>query len=52
MEARKQHLILSYKVLGGNPASRDDWNLMLLIESNNWAAFDGADAKFDAIVEN
>jgi hypothetical protein len=50
-EARKQQLIVSYKILGGNPGNRDDWDLMLLVESKNWAAFDGADDKFDSIVE-
>ena len=50
-EARKQQLIASYKILGGNPGNREDWDLMLLVESKNWAAFDGADGKFDAIVE-
>jgi hypothetical protein len=49
--ARNQKLILSYKVLEGNLTGRDDWNLMLLVESKNWAAFDGADDRFDAIVE-
>ena len=49
--ARNQQLILSYKVLEGNLTGRDDWNLMLLVESKNWAAFDGADDRFDAIVE-
>ena len=50
-EARKQQMIVSYKILGGNPGNRDDWDLMLLVEQKNWGAFDGADAKFDAIVE-
>jgi len=50
-EARKQQLIVSYKILGGNPGNREDWDLMLLVESKNWAAFDGADDKFGAIVE-
>jgi len=50
-EARKQQMIVSYKILGGNPGNRDDWDLMLLVEQKNWAAFDGADDKFDAIVE-
>jgi hypothetical protein len=49
--ARSKQLILSYKILEGNLTGRDDWNLMLLVESKNWAAFDGADDKFDAIVE-
>lgn len=50
-EARKQQLIVSYKILAGNPSSRDDWTMMLLVEQKNWAAFDGADDKFDAILE-
>jgi hypothetical protein len=50
-EARKQQLIVSYKILGGNPGNREDWDLMLLVESKNWAAFDGLDDKFDGIVE-
>jgi hypothetical protein len=39
-EARKQQLIVSYKILGGNPGNREDWDLMLLVESKNWAAFE------------
>jgi hypothetical protein len=50
-EARKQQMIVSYKILGGNAGNRDDWDLMLLVELKNWAAFDGADDKFNAIVE-
>ena len=50
--AKKQNLVVSYKILDGNAASRDDWNMLLLVESKNWAAFDGADEKFDALVEN
>ena len=42
---------MSYKILGGNPGSQNDWDLMLLVESKNWAAFDGADDKFDALLE-
>lgn len=50
-EAHKQQLVLSYKILGGNPVNRDDWDLMLLIELKNWAALDGAEEKFGAIEE-
>jgi hypothetical protein len=50
--AKKQNLVVSYKILAGNATSRDDWSMLLLVESRNWAAFDGADDKFDAIVEN
>ncbi|HEY4139398.1 MAG TPA: hypothetical protein VGN65_13130 [Casimicrobiaceae bacterium] len=50
-EARNQQLIVSYKILDGNLPGRDEWNMMLLVEQKNWAAFDGADGKFDAIAE-
>jgi hypothetical protein len=51
-EARKQQLIVSYKILDGNLPGKDEWNMMLLVEQKNWAAFDGAGDKFDAIAEN
>lgn len=47
--AQKEGLIVSYKVLGGSASSRDDWDLMLLTESRNWAAFDNATEKWDAL---
>jgi len=50
--AKKQNLVVSYKILAGTATSRDDWSMLLLVESRNWAAFDGAEDKFDAIVEN
>lgn len=50
-EAQKQQLILSYKILDGNPIGRDEWNLMLLVEQKNWGAFDTPPEKFDAIAE-
>ena len=51
-EARKQQLIVSYKILDGNLPGKDEWNMMLLVEQKNWAAFDGAGDKFDAIAES
>ena len=50
-EAQKERLILSYKILQGNARGRDDWDLVLLVESKNWAAFDGASEKFDSVME-
>ena len=50
--AKKQDLVVSYRILSGNAASRGDWNMLLMVETKNWAAFDGADDRFDAIVEN
>src|ERR1039457_5225647 len=46
-EAVKQGLILSYKILEGTAANPDDWNIMLMQEYKNMAAFDGNEDKWD-----
>ena len=48
-EAKKQGLLLSYKILSGSAANKDDWDLMLMVEYKNMAALDGVDEKFEAI---
>ena len=51
-EAKKEGLIVSYKILKGNAANEDDFDLLLMIEDKNMAALDpdeSRDAKFDAI---
>ena len=48
-EAQKQGLILSHRMLAGNSMGRDDYNMILLVEYKNWAAYDGLTAKFDAL---
>jgi len=48
-EAKKQGLILSYKLLFGNAANKDDWNLLLMTEYKNMAAFDGVEGKWETI---
>lgn len=48
-EAKKQGLILSYKILSGDAANKDDWNLLLMTEHKNLASLDGFDEKFRAI---
>jgi hypothetical protein len=48
-EAKKQGLILSDRVLSGNAAGKNDFDVMFLTEYKNWAAFDGITAKYDAI---
>ena len=48
-EGIKQGLILSYKILTSEPANPDDFSMMLMVESKNWAAYDGVSARFEAI---
>ncbi|MFQ6104020.1 MAG: hypothetical protein ACE5OP_06970 [Candidatus Glassbacteria bacterium] len=48
-EGKKEDLILSYKILSGSAATRDDWDLMLMVELKNMAALDGLEEKFMAI---
>lgn len=50
-EAKKQDLVLSYRILDGNSANKDDWNLIILVEQKAWAGFDTPPEKFDAIFE-
>ncbi len=48
-EAKKQGLIISYKILSGYAANQEDWDLMLMIEYKNMAILDGADEKWESI---
>jgi hypothetical protein len=50
-EAKKQNLVVSYKILDGNSGNKDDWNLIILVELKNWAALDTPPETFDAIAE-
>ncbi|MGB8337756.1 MAG: hypothetical protein WCD07_00565 [Burkholderiales bacterium] len=49
-EGKKQGLIVSEKMLYGSSANREDWDLMLMEEYKNWAAFDGFAEKWDAML--
>jgi len=48
-EAKAQGLIISYKILSGNAANPEDFDVMFLVESKNLAAMEGNDEKWDAI---
>jgi hypothetical protein len=47
--AKAQGLVMDYKVLSAVPASKTDWDLMLMVEVKNYAALDGLDDKMDAL---
>ena len=48
-EAKKQNLVLDYKILLGEAATPKDFNILLMVESKNMAALDNAREKFDPI---
>jgi hypothetical protein len=48
-EAKKQNLILDYKIMIGEAATSQDFNILLMVESPNMAALDNAREKFDPI---
>jgi hypothetical protein len=48
-EAKKQNLILDYKILIGDAANDKDFDILLMVQSKNMAAFDNAREKFDPI---
>lgn len=49
--AKKQGLITDFKVLSSEPASQNDWDLMLLYQVKNYAALDGMNDKMDKLAE-
>jgi hypothetical protein len=50
-EAKKQNLIISYKILLGDAATANDFNILLMVESKNMAALDNGREKFDPIAK-
>src|SRR5262245_32678162 len=48
-DAKKQNLVVDYKILLGNDATPQDFNILIMVESKNMAAQDNARAEFDAI---
>ena len=50
-QAKKDGLILSERLLSGEATGREDFDLILMVEFKNWAAFDGLSDKFRALAE-
>jgi hypothetical protein len=50
-EEKKQKIILDYKILMGDAADPHDFNILILVEYPNWAAFDNLRDKMDPIVD-
>ena len=50
-EEKKQKVILDYKILNGESSGPQDFNILILVEYPNWAAFDNLRDKMDPIVE-
>jgi hypothetical protein len=49
-EEKKQKIILDYKILNGEASSTQDFNILILVEYPNWAAFDNLRDRMDPIV--
>ena len=50
-EMKKQGVILDYKILIGNDATPQDFDILLMTEFKNMAAFDGLREKADPIAD-
>ena len=48
-EAKKQNLVVDYKILLGNAATPQDFNILIMVESKNMASQDNTREKFDPI---
>jgi hypothetical protein len=48
-EAKKAKIILDYKILNGEASDPHDFNILILVEYPNWAAFDHLRDKMDPI---
>lgn len=49
-EAKKQKIILSYKILNGEASDSHDFNILILVEYPNMAALDGLRDKMDPLI--
>ena len=49
-EQKKQNIIMDYKILIGDASNRDDFDVLIMVEYKNMAAFDGLREKTDPIM--
>src|SRR5438477_3009286 len=49
-EKKKQKVILDYKILNGEASDPHDFNILILVEYPNWAAFDNLRDKMDPVI--
>lgn len=49
-EAKKQKIVLSYKILDGEASDRNDFNILILVEYPNYAALDSLRDKMDPVL--
>ena len=49
--AVEEGMILGYKILVTPPASRDDWNVAIMVEVENMAALDGYRDRLDRLAD-
>lgn len=49
-EMKKEKIILDYKILSGDAMGPQDYNILIMVEYPNMAAFDGLRDKMDPIV--
>jgi hypothetical protein len=49
-EEKKQNVILDYKILNGEASGPHDFNILILVEYPNWAAFDTLREKMDPVI--
>src|SRR6267143_3356705 len=49
-EEKKQKVILDYKILNGEASGPQDFNILILVEYPNWAAFDTLREKMDPLL--
>jgi hypothetical protein len=50
-EMKKQGLIMDYKILNGDASNAQDFDIMLMVEYKNMAAFDGLRERVDPIAD-